>query len=176
MSLKIQYDEFLRESAMTRKTISFRMALRLLLLLMILMAANSLFAVSPVAQTGQAASAADSGQDSAFDVTGTWSGKFVSKDESLPPFTITVVINADSQGNLVGKSTLTSRCVKHAQLKVKVEGSKVELAGSDAQGDNLTLRGTLDDTGTILNSSYILDGSATGKCEPEGGKGTLTRQ
>ena len=161
---------------MIRKSISFRMALRLLLSLMILMAANSLYAVNPASQTGQAASAADSGQDSAFDITGTWTGKFIPKDEELPPFTITVVINPDSEGKLVGKSTLTSSCVKRAQLKVKVEGSKVELAGSDEHGDNLTVRGTLDDTGTILNSTYILDGSATGKCEPRAGKGTLTKQ
>jgi hypothetical protein len=147
------------ESAMSSKIKSFNATLPLLLLLLILMAASSLL-----------------GQEGAVDLTGTWTGKFVSKNPEFPPFTITVVINSDSNGNLVGKSTLNSRCLKHAQLKVMFEGSKIVLAGSDQQGDNITLRGTLDDTGAILKSAYILDGSATGRCETDDGTGTLTKQ
>jgi len=150
---------------MIRKTILFHSALRLLSLLMIVMAASSLYA-----------STGDSDQESAVDLTGTWSGKFVSKNPETPSFTMTVVINPDSRGNLIGKSTLNSRCLKHAQLKVMVEGSKIVLAGSDEQGDNITVRGTVDQTGTILNSTYILDGSATGRCEIDNGAGTLTKQ
>lgn len=159
MALRMPDVSTFGETAMSRKIKPFNSALPLLLLLVIVMAASSLL-----------------GQESAVDVTGTWIGKFVSKNPETPSFTITVVIDPDSNGNLTAKSTLTSRCLKRAQLKVTIEGSKIVLAGSDEQGDSLTLRGTVDESGTILKSAYILDGSATGRCEIDNGTGTLTKQ
>lgn len=112
----------------------------------------------------------------ATDVRGTWSGTFSSNHSGVAPFTITIVVNADSNGHLVGNSTLNSRCLKGAHLQVTVTGSTVVLAGSDKTGNNMTLRGSLDDTGTLLKSAYILNGSAGGGCETDDGTGTLTKR
>lgn len=112
----------------------------------------------------------------ATDIKGRWSGMFYSNHSDVAPFTITVVINPDSRGHLVGSSNLTSHCLKGAHLEVTVTGSNVVLAGSDKEGDNVTLRGSLDNTGTQLKSTYILNGSATGGCETDDGTGTLTKQ
>lgn len=112
----------------------------------------------------------------ATDIKGTWSGTFYSDHEGVAPFTITVVINKDSRGRIVGDSTLASHCLKNARLQVMVTGSTVVLAGSDEAGDNMTVRGSLDNTGTVLNSSYILNGSATGRCETDDGTGSLTKR
>jgi hypothetical protein len=111
-----------------------------------------------------------------IDLRGIWSGTFVSNHSNAGSFTMTVVINEDSHGNLIGSSTLNSNCLKEAQLQIKVTGSEIVLAGGNEAGDNITLRGTVDKTGTALKFSYILDGSATGKCETETGTGTLARQ
>jgi hypothetical protein len=112
----------------------------------------------------------------ATDVEGRWSGTFYSNHSDTAPFTITLVINPDSRGHLIGSSTLNSHCLKGAQLEVTVTGSDVVLAGSDKDGNNMTIRGLLDNTGTMLNSTYILNGSATGGCETDDGTGTLTKQ
>ena len=110
------------------------------------------------------------------DLRGTWSGTFFSKHSNVAPFTMTVVINADSSGHLTGNSTLSSECLKAANLAVTVTGAKVVLAGSDQEGDNITVRGTVDSTGTILKAKYILNGSATGRCETVDGTGTLAKR
>jgi hypothetical protein len=91
-------------------------------------------------------------------------------------FTLTVVINPDSHGHLVGNSSLNSDCLKGAQLQVTVTGSTVVLAGSDEQGNSFTVRGTIDGTGTQLKSTYILNGSASGRCETDDGAGTLSKR
>jgi hypothetical protein len=140
---------------MTRPTIPFR-ALLLSLLLMIIMRAVFVYA--------------------ATDVRGRWSGTLASNHSGVAPFTITVVLNADSRGRIVGSSSLTSHCLKGTQLEVTVTGSTVVLAGSDKAGDTMTLRGSLDSTGTLLKSTYILNGSATGACETDDGTGTLAKQ
>ena len=140
---------------MTSKTFPFRTLLLSLLSLMTIMQAASLYAAN---------------------VTGTWSGTFYSNHSDTAPFTVTVVINPDSVGHLIGSSTLTSHCLKDAQLEVTVTGSDVVLAGSDKNGDNMTVRGSLDNTGTQLKSIYILNGSATGGCETDDGTGTLTKR
>ena len=62
------------------------------------------------------------------------------------------------------------------QLKVTVTGSKVVLAGSNEHGDNITVRGTVDNTGTLMKSTYILNGSATGSCETDDGSGDLVKR
>ena len=89
---------------------------------------------------------------------------------------MTVVINPDSRGHLIGSSSLNSECLKGAQLEVTVTGSNIVLAGSDEEGDSMTLRGTVDKTGTLLKASYILNGSATGKCETDDGAGSLAKR
>jgi hypothetical protein len=108
-------------------------------------------------------------------VKGRWSGTFHSNHSDVTPFTITVVITPNSKGHLVGSSELNSKCLKGAQLQVTVTGSEVVLAGSDKDGNTMTLRGSLDTTGTVLKSTYILNGSATGGCETDDGTGTLTK-
>jgi len=109
------------------------------------------------------------------DVTGHWSGTFNSNHSDVPSFTLDINIKKDMTGIITGNSTLTSKCLKGATLQVKVDGSNVVLAGSDDQGDNMTVRGSLDDSGTLLTSTYILNGSATGGCETDDGTGTLTK-
>jgi hypothetical protein len=141
---------------MTSTTLPFRALLLSLLSLMTIMRAVPLHA--------------------ATDLKGRWSGTFYSNHSDVPPFTITVVINPNSRGHLVGSSDPTSHCLKDAQLEVTVTGSNVVLAGSDKAGDNMTIRGSLDNTGTLLKSTYILNGSATGGCEMDDGTGTLTKQ
>ena len=89
---------------------------------------------------------------------------------------MTVVINPDSRGHLIGSSSLNSECLKGAQLEVTVTGSNIVLAGSDEEGDNMTVRGTVDKTGTLLKASYILNGSATGRCETDDGAGSLAKR
>ncbi len=122
------------------------------------------------------ASGAAGGTQATTDVRGTWSGTFFSRHSNVPPFTMTVVINPDSQGHLIGDSTLNSHCLAGARLEVTVTGAEVVLAGNDGRGDNLTVRGTVDNTGTLLNASYILNGSATGRCETDDGTGSLAKR
>jgi hypothetical protein len=137
--------------------------------------ALSLVALS-VAQ-GQAVSAGDSAQKpAAADVKGVWSGTLYSKQPNVMPFTITVEINPDATGHLIGKSSLNSHCLKGATLQVMINGSNVVLAGSDEEGDNITVRGTIDSSGTVLQSTYILNGSATGTCETDNGTGQLGKR
>ena len=160
---------------MTRKTRSVRVLL-LSLLLMSVMGAANLYAASPAdGQSKQAISGAGSTQPAA-EVRGTWSGTFYSKHSNVAPFTMTVVINPDSRGHLIGSSTLSSDCLKDARLEVTVTGSNVVLAGSDEDGDNITVRGTVDKTGALLKASYILNGSATGRCETDDGTGNLAKR
>jgi hypothetical protein len=162
---------------MTSKTFSCLVRLLSLLLLMTVMGAAYLYAPSPAgAQSKQATPAAGPTQQPAAEITGTWSGTFFSKHSNVPPFTMTVVINPDSRGHLIGSSTLNSDCLKGVQLEVTVTGSKVVLAGSDEEGDNITVRGTVDKTGALLKASYILNGSATGRCETDGGTASLARR
>jgi len=158
---------------MTSRTLSFRILLFSWLLLMTIMRADSLYAAGPTDdQAEQPSFAVSSAQQPATDVKGTWSGTFFSKHPDVAPFTMTVVINPTSSGHLIGNSSLNSHCLKGVQLEVTVTGSTVVFAGSDAEGDNMTLRGTVDSTGTVLTATYTLNGSATGMCETD--KGTVT--
>lgn len=142
-----------------------------LLLAFMLLQTNSL----AESQGSQLVSVAEP-QQTATNVTGTWSGTFYSKHSNVAPFTITVVITADSSGHLVGNSSLNSECLKGAPLHVTLAGAKIVLAGSDPEGDNITVRGTLDSTGTQMATTYILNGSATGKCETDDGTGSLGKR
>jgi hypothetical protein len=120
--------------------------------------------------------AASSAQQTDPDVRGTWSGTFFSKHSNVEPFTMTVVITRDAGGHLVGSSTLNSACLSGARLHVTVTGPKVVLAGSDEDGDSITIRGTLDNAGKLLSHTYILNGSGSGKCETDDGTGTLGKR
>jgi hypothetical protein len=113
---------------------------------------------------------------SSSDVRGVWTGAFQSRNHEVDPFTVTISIEPDAQGNLVGLLTHDSACLDHVTLEVTITGSKVDLAGSDAGGNNITLHGKLDKTATLLDTRYIMNGSATGKCESDGGTGTLAKQ
>jgi hypothetical protein len=116
------------------------------------------------------------GSRSSTTLQGTWSGTFTSNSPGTEPFTITVVINPDSRGRLVGDASLVFECIKSHKLQVTVNGSAVVLAGSDSEGDNITFRGTLDSTGTLLNLNYVLNGSAGRRCETDNGSGTLGKR
>jgi hypothetical protein len=160
---------------MTSKTLSFYV--RLLSLRLLMTGAACLYFSGPVeAQSKQATTAAGSAQSTAVDVRGTWSGTFFPKHSNVAPFTMTVVINPDAKGHLIGTSTLNSDCLKDVRLEVTVTGANVVLSGSDESGDNITVRGTLDKTGTLLKASYILNGSATGRCETDDGTGSLAKR
>jgi hypothetical protein len=161
---------------MTRKAVSFRVLYRALLLLLTMMGVASLYAATSDDQNKQAASTSGSAQQPSTDFTGTWSGTFYSNHSNVAPFTMTVVINPDSRGHLIGSSTLNSNCLKGARLEVTVTSSKVVLAGSDEEGDNITVRGTVDNTGALLKANYILNGSATGRCETDDGTGSLAKR
>ena len=160
---------------MTRKTIRF-FTPPLPLLLVIIATAYLCPSSLANAQSKQATSAVGATQRPGADVTGTWSGTLFPKHSNVAPFTITVVINPDSHGNLIGTSTLSSDCLKEVHLEVTVTGSKVVLSGSDESGDNITVRGMVDKTGTVLKASYILNGSASGRCETDNGTGNLSKR
>jgi len=153
---------------MTSKTFSFHVLLLPLLLLMTMMGAASLYATSQIVSAGST--------QPGLDVRGTWSGAFFSKHSNVAPFTMTVVINPDSRGHLIGTSSLNSDCLKGVQLEVTITGSQVVLAGSDEEGDSMTVRGTVDKTGTLLKANYILNGSASGRCETDDGTGSLAKR
>jgi len=110
------------------------------------------------------------------DLTGTWSGTFMSSNSDISPFTITVKINKHSSGHLVGDASLVSDCLDSHHLDVTVNGSNVLLAGSDAKADTVSFRGTADATGTVLKLNYIINGSPSGKCEIDNGTGTMGKR
>ena len=57
-----------------------------------------------------------------------------------------------------------------------VNGSNVVLAGSDKKGDTVTFEGTVDNTGTVLKLNYIINGSASARCEIDDGTGTMGKR
>lgn len=105
---------------------------------------------------------------------GKWSGNFSSINFASFPATIT--ITQDANGNLRGAAVLNSNCMTQGALVIRFSGSTIYLVGSDRESDNITFRGTLDSTGTQMNLSYILNASASGRCETDQGNGTLTKQ
>ena len=69
-----------------------------------------------------------------------------------------------------------SKCLDSHHLDVTVNGSKVVLAGSDAAGDTVTFTGTADSTGTVLTLHYIINGSASRRCEIDNGDGSMGKR
>jgi len=112
------------------------------------------------------------------DVRGTWSGTFHSKYSNMPPFTFTTVISPDLTGKLIGKTHFGSKCIKdvlkEVDLQVTVNGSNVSVAGSNQDGVTVTLQGTIDPSGALINVVYIINGSHSGLCELDNGTGTIT--
>jgi hypothetical protein len=158
---------------MTSKAFSSRILLLSLLLLGATIGTASLCSSRPADDQNKPSSSA---HKTAPDFTGTWSGTFFSKHTNVAPFAMTVVIHPDSPGHLIGASTLDSDCLKDVGLEVTVKGPQITLAGSDDEGDNITVRGTVDGTGTMLKANYILNGSASGRCETDDGTGNLAKR
>jgi len=158
---------------MTSKPAPARVFLLSSLLLLVTMGTISTSSARPADDQGKASSSA---HKTATDFTGTWSGTFFSRHASVASFTMTVVIKSDSNGHLIGSSTHSSNCLKDVSLEVNVKGPEITLAGSDDDGDNITVRGTIDDTGKMLKATYILNGSASGRCETDGGSGNLAKR
>jgi len=148
-----------------------RNVVRIVFLLTLAMSFGTLFAATS-ADTKNSSSA----KRPATDVRGVWIGAFQSHNRETAPFTVTISIDQDEQGRLIGMLNHDSSCLDHVALEVIVEGSQVSLAGSDAGGNNITFHGKLDKTATLLDTRYIMNGSATGKCESDGGTGTLSKQ
>ena len=157
---------------MTTKTRWFNILL-LSLLLMTMMKVGSLHAAQPA---DDRAKPSGSARKTVTDFTGTWSGTLFSRHGNVAPFTMTIVINPDSDGHLVAAATHDSLCLKDVRLEVTVKGSEITLAGSDQEGDNITVRATVDGTGTMLKANYILNGSSSGRCETDGGTGNLAKR
>ena len=155
---------------MTSRTLQFNNLASSFLLIIIVIGAGPLCSASP-SKSEPTTSAARSAE-----VTGTWSGTFFSKHANVSSFAMTIEITQDTPGILIGGASLNSDCLKGVQLQVTVTGSKVVLAGSNEEGHNITLRGTLDKTGTLLKSTYILNGSSTGNCETDDGSGDLVKR
>jgi hypothetical protein len=148
----------------------------LLFAIMLMIGSGGVVSVYAQDQKNSTSSASKAKPSPAIDVKGVWSGTFFPKHSNVSPFTLTVVINPDAQGRLVGSSSLNSNCLKDVRLEVTVTGANVVLAGSDDSGNNITVRGTVDSTGTLMKATYILNGSATGKCETDDGTGNLAKR
>lgn len=157
---------------MTRKTLLYS---GLLVLTVAMIVPTFLYAFRSGNPKAQEVSDSGTARQVSTPLEGTWSGSFFSRHSSSG-FTLTVVITPDSRAHLVGDSTLSSNCLKGAKLQITSTGSKVTLAGSDEEGDSLTIHGTLDSSGSLMQATYILNGSASGKCETDDGTGNLGKR
>src|SRR6266851_5270755 len=161
---------------MTSVAFLFRFRSSLLFLLMSLVGTESVYGVSASDHPSSVISTGSFSQQPGRDVTGTWSGTFQSRQPSFSPFTITVVIRSAPGGSLVGTSSVSSDCLSDATLQVTVRGSNVVLAGGDPEGNHITFNGTIDQTGTLLNLKYVLNGSASARCESDDGTGNMVKR
>jgi hypothetical protein len=125
---------------------------------------------------GDQSNIAAAGSSQQAGVHETWSGTFRSRYSDIAPFAITVVISSDASGNLIGSASIISDCLKDADLQVTIDGSNVTVAGSDQDGDTVTFQGTIDKTGTLVPLHYIINGSASGRCEVDDGTGSARKQ
>src|SRR5690349_16550646 len=96
-------------------------------------------------------------------VIGNWSGTFFPKHQNGHPFAATISVSADAKYGLIGSSRVVAPCIANPALHVNLIGSQLELAGSDADGDTILIRGTVNETGKqITDVTYIINGSASG--------------
>jgi len=145
-----------------------------LFLVMSVVGKQCLYGANAPDQTGSAASNNVSQQ--ARDVSGVWSGTFQSRQTSFAPFTLTVVIRRDVSGALVGTTSVSADCMKDGTIHASMAGSNVVLAGGDEEGNHITFEGSLDQSGTVLNLKYVLNGSASARCESDDGVGTMVKR
>ena len=117
---------------MTTKSFPFRVLLLSLLLLGVTIGTASVCSASPGDEKNEAVSIYDARN---YRLRRNLDGTFFSKHENVAAFTMTVVVAPDSQGHLIGTSTLNSDCLKDVRLEVTVKGSQVTLAGSDEEGE-----------------------------------------
>src|SRR5689334_9530931 len=122
-----------------------RLLSRVFLYLILALASWASNSVTAYAQTEQTSST----DHTSFDLAGTWSGTLTPNDRALKSVPINVVIAMDAKGVLFAASILASDCIKDPTFHVSRVGSVIVLAGSDAEGDSLTLRGALDKTASL---------------------------
>ncbi len=120
-----------------------------------------------------AASAVALGQGASH-MPGTWAGSFSS--HNFASFPVSINVTSDARGNLHGRASMAHPCVRAATLIVTQVGSNVVLGGSDADGDTITFRGTIDPSGTLLDLSFVLNGSPSARCETDQGNGSMSKQ
>jgi len=136
---------------------------------------GSMFVANASDHPSGGVSASDSPQQ-ARDVSGTWSGTFQSRQPSFAPFTMTVMIHRDQSGVLVGKTSVSADCMKDGTVRATVNGANVVLAGGDEEGNHITFEGSFDQSGTVLNLKYVLNSSASARCESDDGTGTMVKR
>src|SRR5687768_4396913 len=74
---------------------------------------------------------------------GVWHGTLSSRNYSAVP--VTLIINQGVGVKLAGAVTLSSPCLRNADLALTTEGSNLVLAGEDSEGATITFRGSVDD-------------------------------
>lgn len=158
------------------KSAAFLFRCSLLFLMVWLVGTQPSYGISASDYPGSNVSSGNSAGRPSWDVTGTWSGTFESRQPSFSPFTLTVVIHPDPRGQLVGNSSVSSDCLTDGSFLVTVRGSTIVLAGGDEKGNHITFEGTIDRTGALLNLRYVLNGSASARCESDDGTGTMVKR
>ena len=105
-------------------------------------------------------------------LVGKWTGRVSSIN--FFSFAVTMEISPDSKAHLLGEG---SPCFAEADLVVTTTGpDSVTLAGSSKAGESITFKGTLDRSEKQLDVTYIVNGSASARCETDQGEGTLDKQ
>jgi hypothetical protein len=143
---------------------SINFTLRIVLLISIL---------TPLGRAGSSVIQAGGAATNPPPLAGTWQGRFSSRN--FASFPVTLVINQGVGVKLTGAVNLGSPCLRNASLQVTVSGLNVVLAGTGPKGDSITFKGSVDSAGTQLTMNYILNASASGKCETDDGAGTLDK-
>lgn len=105
---------------------------------------------------------------------GNWSGQFSS--HNFASFPVSIAITQDANGNLHGTANMAHPCVKAGKLIVTMVDNNIVLGGSDAEGDTITFSGTIDSAGTLMDLSFVLNGSPSARCETDQGKGSMEKQ
>jgi len=128
--------------------------------------------LTPFGRAGSSVIQASTAKNS-LPLAGTWHGRFSSRN--FASFPVTLIINQGVGVKVTGAANLGSPCLRNANLQVTVSNLNVVVAGSDANGNSITFKGTIDSAGTQLTMNYVLNASASGKCETDDGAGTLDK-
>ena len=105
---------------------------------------------------------------------GNWSGRFSS--HNFASFPVSIAITEDANGRLHGEANMAHPCMKAGKLIVTIVNNSIVLGGSDADGDTITFNGTIDTAGTLMDLSFVLNGSPSARCETDQGKGSMEKQ